>query len=275
MDFIIEAWHGLADLIKLEYAVSGLLVGILVGLTGVGGGSLMTPLLIWLFGFAPNTAVGTDLLFASITKAGGVVVHHGNHRSVEWKIVGLLACGSIPAALLVVWLLERLGTQSPQTTAMMTHALGVALILTALAMLFRQQLVKTSIETEAHHPGLISRHLTPITIAVGAVLGVLVTLSSVGAGVLGTVALFMLYPRLPAVNIVGTDLAHAIPLTAVAGLGHWHMGNVNFVLLMSLLVGSLPGIYAGSHLSAKIPDHYLRPILAGMLILIGIRFIVK
>jgi uncharacterized membrane protein YfcA len=257
----------------LAYIVSGLSVGLLVGLTGVGGGSLMTPLLVFLFGFAPTTAVGTDLLFASLTKAGGVIVHHRNHGSVDWRIVGHLATGSIPAAIGVILALEYLEIDKSTISSVVTLALGVALILTALALIFRNRLMKASLESDAHDPGRFARWQTPATVMAGFVLGVLVTLSSIGAGALGTVALFYLYPRLPTVRIVGTDLAHAIPLTAVAGLGHLHMGNVDFSLLGSLLIGSVPGIWVGSHLSARVPERVLRPILASLLMIIGMKFV--
>lgn len=255
------------------YIVSGLSVGLLVGLTGVGGGSLMTPLLVFLFGFAPTTAVGTDLLFAAITKSGGVAVHHRNHGSVEWKIVGLMCLGSLPAAVAVIFGLEYFDIPKKTIAAVMSNALGVALILTALALFFRNRLRKPVGPTDEHDPGRFHHLQAPTTIMVGLVLGVLVTLSSVGAGALGTVALFFLYPRLPTLRVVGTDLAHAIPLTAVAGLGHLHMGNVDFALLGSLLIGSLPGIWVGSHLSAKIPEYFLRPLLASVLMLIGVKFV--
>lgn len=255
------------------YIISGLLVGFLVGLTGVGGGSLMTPLLVFLFGFAPTTAVGTDLLFAAITKAGGVLVHHGKHRSVEWKIVFQLGLGSIPAAILVIYLLENVIKHDAAVTTLITTTLGIALILTALSLLLRNRLSRKSAVQRMSHTERFGRWQGVLTILVGLVLGGVVTLSSVGAGALGTVALLFLYPRLATVRIVGTDLAHAIPLTAVAGLGHLHMGNVDFNLLMSLLVGSLPGIYMGSHLSAKIPEYLLRPILASLLLLIGLKFV--
>lgn len=255
------------------YIISGLLVGFLVGLTGVGGGSLMTPLLVFLFGFAPTTAVGTDLLFAAITKAGGVLVHHGKHRSVEWKIVFQLGLGSIPAAILVIYLLENVIQHDAAVTTLITTTLGIALILTALSLLLRNRLARKSAVQRMSHTERFGRWQGVLTILVGLVLGGVVTLSSVGAGALGTVALLFLYPRLATVRIVGTDLAHAIPLTAVAGLGHLHMGNVDFNLLMSLLVGSLPGIYLGSHLSAKIPEYLLRPVLASLLLLIGLKFV--
>lgn len=260
------------DLINPFYIASGLGVGFLVGLTGVGGGSLMTPLLVFLFNFAPTTAVGTDLLFAAITKAGGVWVHHGKHRSVHWKVVGLLGSGSIPMALATIFVLKQVESKEA-ITSVMTHSLGVALILTALALVFRNRLMKASLESDSHHAGRFDRWQAPTTILTGMVLGVLVTLSSIGAGALGTVALVFLYPRMPTVRIVGTDLAHAIPLTAVAGLGHLHMGNVDGQLLMSLLIGSLPGIWMGSHLSARVPEYVLRPVLASMLMLIGIKFV--
>jgi uncharacterized membrane protein YfcA len=257
----------------IAYIVSGLSVGFLVGLTGVGGGSLMTPLLVFLFGFAPTTAVGTDLLFASITKAGGVIVHHKNHGSVDWRIVRHLATGSIPAAIGVIWLLEYLDIEKSTISSVVTVALGIALILTAIALLFRNKLIKASLEADSHHPGRFDHWQTPATIFTGFVLGVLVTLSSIGAGALGTVALFYLYPRLTTIRIVGTDLAHAIPLTAVAGLGHLHMGNVDFNLLGSLLIGSIPGIWLGSMLSARVPERVLRPILASLLMVIGMKFV--
>ncbi|MGR8933159.1 MAG: sulfite exporter TauE/SafE family protein [Gammaproteobacteria bacterium] len=261
------------SLINLQYSISGLLVGILVGITGVGGGSLMTPLIVFLFGFPISTAVGTDLLFASITKAGGVLVHHRSHRSVEWKIVAWLALGSLPSALVVLGLLEHFGSQNSGTTKIINISLGTALILTALSLFFRKRLMKAGQASESQVSARFAHLQTPLTVILGVVLGALVTLSSVGAGALGTVALLFLYPRFPTLKIVGTDLAHAIPLTAVAGLGHLHMGNVNFMLLGSLLLGSLPGIYIGSHYSAKIPESVLRPVLASLLMLIGFKFV--
>jgi uncharacterized protein len=257
----------------IGYIFSGLLVGLLVGITGVGGGSLMTPLLMFLFGFAPSVAVGTDLLFAAITKTGGVLVHHGKHRSVEWRIVGLLAAGSLPASVATLLVLSHYARLGRDITHLITYSLGIALILTALALFFRAQLQQAGKFEEVHTPGRFHHLQAPATIVIGLALGVLVTMSSVGAGALGTVALLFLYPRLPTLKIVGTDLAHAIPLTAIAGFGHWQMGNVNFVLLGSLLIGSLPGIWIGSHFSAKIPEKYLRPILASVLMLIGFKFV--
>jgi uncharacterized membrane protein YfcA len=266
---------------NLGYTISGFAVGLLVGVTGVGGGSLMTPLLVFLFGFNPAVAVGTDLLFAAITKTGGVWVHHGKHGSVDWRIVGWMGLGSIPFALITLFILKQYMAVGKETTGAITFTLGIALILTACALIVRSVILSRKeklapIDDEHSTPqntGRFKQFQIPVTILIGAVLGVLVTLSSVGAGALGTVALLFLYPRMTTLKVVGTDLAHAIPLTAVAGIGHLSLGNVDLVLLGSLLIGSLPGIWIGSHLSAKIPEKFLRPVLASILLLIGLKFV--
>lgn len=268
---------------NVAYTVSGFLVGLLVGVTGVGGGSLMTPLLVFLFGFKPAVAVGTDLLFAAITKTSGVWVHHGKHGSVDWKIVGWLALGSLPCAGATLYVLKHLMDIGKEITGTITFSLGVALILTATALLVRSLLLRRAAKvapidddhSTAENTGRFKHLQVPATVLIGAILGVLVTLSSVGAGALGTVALLFLYPKMTTLKIVGTDLAHAIPLTAVAGIGHLSLGNVDLVLLGSLLVGSLPGIWIGSHLSAKIPEKFLRPVLASVLMLIGLKFVLQ
>ncbi len=260
----------------LPYIFSGFLVGMLVGVTGVGGGSLMTPLLVFLFGFQPAVAVGTDLLFAAITKTSGVWVHHGKHGSVNWKVVGLMAIGSLPFAIITIFVIRHLISIGQQTSGLITYALGIALILTACALLVRSYLLRNSeraIDQDDVAGGRFDRLQVPATILVGAVLGVLVTLSSVGAGAMGTIAILFLYPRMSTLRVIGTDLAHAIPLTAVAGIGHWSLGHVDFTLLGSLLIGSVPGIWIGSHLSARIPEKVLRPILASILLLIGVKFV--
>jgi uncharacterized membrane protein YfcA len=267
---------------NLLYTASGFAVGLLVGITGVGGGSLMTPLLVFVFGFKPAVAVGTDLIYAAITKTAGVFVHHGKHRSVEWHIVGLLAMGSLPFAGITLYVLKNLMAVDKDITGMITFTLGVALLLTALALLVRSVLLHRAAKLQpledeqstVDNSGRFSPRWEKVaTVFTGAVLGILVTLSSVGAGALGTVALLFLYPRMSTLKIVGTDLAHAIPLTAVAGLGHLSLGNFDLQLLGSLLLGSVPGIWRGSHLSAKIPEHYLRPVLATLLFVIGLKFV--
>ncbi len=267
-------------LMDILYSISGFAVGVLVGITGVGGGSLMTPLLVFLFGFQPAVAVGTDLLYAALTKTGGVFVHHGKHQSVDWRVVLLLSAGSLPLAVATLCAINYFMSVGRETTGAISFTLGVALLLTATALLLRAALLRGRNDALAHETPMqqvarFSRWEVPATLLTGAVLGVLVTLSSVGAGALGTVALLFLYPRSSTLKIVGTDLAHAIPLTAVAGFGHWMLGNVNFVLLGSLLLGSLPGIWLGSHVSARIPEHWLRPFLALILILIGLKFVLS
>ena len=251
------------------YTLSGFAVGAIVGLTGVGGGSLMTPLLVLLFGVPPATAVGTDLLYAAFTKAGGTVAH-ARQGHVEWKITRLLALGSIPAAAVTILALSQLPKQSPAMTHTISVALGIALILTACAILFGRRLQKYA---ASHQQTSLHRHRDRTTIIVGIILGVLVSVSSVGAGALGVAALFFLYPHLAPKQIVGSDVAHAVPLTLVAGVGYWLMGSVNWALLGSLLLGSLPGIWIGSQISSKVPEHLLRRLLGSMLVLIGAKLI--
>lgn len=256
---------------NLLYPLAGFAVGTIVGLTGVGGGSLMTPLLVLLFGVNPSVAVGTDLLYASITKAGGTLAH-SLKGTVDWLITRNLAIGSLPAAALTLWLVHAffpggLGGASK----LISFSLGIALVLTALSLIFRKKLQAFA---QKHAPSVPNARRTFwLTILTGATLGVLVSISSVGAGALGVTVLFFLYPALPVHRIVGTDIAHAVPLTLVAGLGHWWLGSIDWLLLGSLLIGSLPGIWLGSNISAKVPEKILRPILAGMLVLIGAKLI--
>jgi len=254
------------------YTASGFLVGLIVGVTGVGGGSLMTPLLVLVFGVSPATAVGTDLLYASITKALGGWVH-GRNGTVDWKVVGLLSLGSFPAALATIALLKYLALDEKTLRGLVTSVLSVALLATATVLLLKEQIRKLAQRQDGTVYELHHRYLPGATIATGVIVGTLVTISSIGAGVLGTVALLFLYPRMSPVKVVGTDIVHAVPLTAVAGMGHMALGTVDFVLLGSLLLGSLPGIYIGSHLSAKVPEKVLRPLLATMLLIIGIKMV--
>jgi uncharacterized membrane protein YfcA len=251
------------------YAVSGLLVGLLVGVTGVGGGSLMTPLLVLVFGFHPSTAVGTDLLFAAITKSVGTTIHNAG-KSVDWRIVGWLSTGSIPATVLTLIVIGHLGTTSKAVTTMISLVLGVALLLSAVSLIVKDRVI--AIATR-RNPDFGLRTSVWLTILVGFVVGVVVSISSVGAGALGTIALLFLYPRLPVVRIVGSDIAHAVPLTLIAGLGHWYLGAVNLRLLESLLVGSIPGILLGSFSARYISEAWLKPALSLVLILVGIKMI--
>ena len=250
------------------YSASGFGVGFLVGLTGVGGGSLMTPLLILLFGIHPITAVGTDLLQASITKSVGSVVH-GASRSIDWPIVGRLAAGSLPATVLTLILLHRFGVTGTAASHLISTMLGVALLLTALSLIFRPRILRWS----RHRFPPDAHRSAGATIMLGAVIGALVTLSSIGAGALGVTVLLLLYPDLPTPRLVGSDIAHAVPLTLAAGIGHWLLGSVDWFLLGALLIGSIPGIVLGSLLAARLPDLLLRPLLASTLILVGTRLV--
>jgi uncharacterized membrane protein YfcA len=256
------------------YSLSGFLVGLVVGVTGVGGGSLMTPLLVLVFGVSPATAVGTDLLYASLTKTLGGWVH-GRRGTVDWKVVGLLSLGSLPAAVITIAALKYLALDEKALRSLVTGVLSVALLMTAAALLLKDWIRTIARRSDGTVYELHHRYLPAATVATGIVVGALVTISSVGAGVLGTVALLFLYPRMLAVKVVGTDIVHAVPLTAVAGIGHLALGTVDLVLLVSLLLGSLPGIYIGSHLSAKVPEKVLRPLLATMLLIIGTRLVLN
>jgi len=256
-------------LINPLYVVSGLAVGLLVGLTGVGGGSLMTPLLILLFGVHPSTAVGTDLLYAAVTKTVGTGVH-GFNRNIEWRIVFRLAAGSVPATVATIIALHFIGATGKRESALIALVLGVALVITAVTLLLKAWIVRLAVR---RNPDFGLNSSVWLTIVTGIVLGVLVSISSVGAGALGTTALMFLYPRLPTAKIIGSDIAHAVPLTLVAGLGHWWLGNINLLLLMSLLLGSVPGIVAGSYGTRFVPDAVLRPLLAAVLLLVAVKLL--
>lgn len=252
------------------YTVSGFLVGLIVGVTGVGGGSLMTPLLVMLFGISPATAVGTDLLYASLTKTVGGWVH-GRRGTVDWKILGLLSMGSLPATLLTILALKYLALDERSLSSLVTSVLSVALLLTGSALLIKDQVKKIARRRNGAMFELHHQYLPSATILTGALVGILVTISSVGAGALGMVALLFLYPRHQTVKLVGTDIVHAVPLTALAGMGHLALGTVDMVLLGSLLLGSLPGIYLGSRFSARVPEKVLRYTLAILLLVIGLK----
>ena len=251
--------------------IAGLTVGFIVGMTGVGGGSLMTPILLW-FGIPPTTAVGTDLLYAAFTKMGGVYVHH-KKKNINWSITGWLSLGSVPAALLTLWILHSIKTDVSVLNNVIKNGLGWALLFTGVAILFKKKLLVLSQKHagDKFHSESITQNV--LTVAIGILLGATVTLTSIGAGALGTVTLFFLYPLLATPRLVGTEIAHAVPLTLVAGLGHATMGNLDLGLLGQLLLGSLPGIYVGSMLSGKVPDLFLRNAIAIMLFLVGYKLI--
>lgn len=256
---------------NIGLVIAGLFVGFVVGMTGVGGGSLMTPILLW-FGIPPTTAVGTDLLYAAFTKMGGVFVHH-KKKNINWKITGWLALGSVPASLITLWILESIKTDITALNNVIKYSLGWALLITSVAILFKKIILNFS---EKHAGDKFHRESNTqnlLTVAIGVLLGTTVTLTSIGAGALGTVTLFFLYPLLPTPKLVGTEIAHAVPLTLVAGIGHASMGNLDLGLLAQLLMGSLPGIYIGSMLSGKVPDLLLRNAIAVMLFMVGYRLV--
>ncbi|WP_298436529.1 sulfite exporter TauE/SafE family protein [Ottowia sp.] len=259
---------------SMAFVVAGFFVGAVVGLTGVGGGSLMTPLLIFFFGVKPYLAVGTDLLFAAVTKAGGSV-SLARRRLVDWPVVGLLAAGSVPAALLTLWAIRRHGATDPALQHLMTSVLGGALLLTAAATFYKALAGKAQprqLPAAERAAAARPRHWA-LPVLLGAVIGSLVTLTSVGAGAIGVVVLMLLYPRLPLPRIVGADIAHAVPLTLVAGLGHAAIGSVDWRLLGLLLAGSLPGIWLGSRLMTHTPERLVRTLLAGLLGYAGLKLV--
>jgi uncharacterized membrane protein YfcA len=272
--------------VVLQFIVSGALVGFVVGATGVGGGSLMTPILTLAFGVPAQIAVGTDLLFATITKSGGAFAY-ARRGQIPWSIVLWLTLGSIPATILTLAVLHLWHPDAAQFAALVRPALGLALLLTAGALLFRAQIQSLGRRaaiggaTLAVAGGSVGLPLTcddtpsrrARTLAVGALIGALVTVTSVGAGAIGVVALFFLYPALPARQLVGADIVHAVPLTLVAGLGHAALGTVDWSILLGLLIGSLPAIHIGAAMAGRLPERVLRTMLASMLLLVGGRLI--
>ena len=261
---------------QMAFIFSGFVVGLIVGLTGVGGGSLMTPLLVFGFGIKSVLAVGTDLLFAAFTKLGGSI-NLVVSRSIDWRIVGTLSLGSIPASLLTLWFINKTDFMSGAFGHIVTTTLGFALVLTAGATFYKAQFGKKRAvdlagdikdndqTTKPVHPAL--------PVVFGALVGVLITLTSVGAGAIGVMALMLLYPALPLSRIIAADIAYAVPITLVAGLGHASIGSVDWPLLAQLLAGSLPGIWLGSRLHSRWSDKTLRTLLSLVIAYAGIRLI--
>ena len=249
---------------------AGAFTGVLVGLTGVGGGALMTPLLLLVFGVAPLAAVGTDLWFAAITKLFATRVHH-SHGLIDWQVVKRLWVGSLCAsALTLVWM--KLRPVDESAIVLLKTAIAAAVLVTALGMLLQKPLHALGRKLRTTDGECFKALQGPLTIAAGAVLGLLVTLTSVGAGALGAVFLTYLYPlRLTPPRLIATDIVHAIPLAMFAGLGHLLIGNVDFSLLGNLLVGSIPAVFVGAMLSARLPHILLRGTLALVLLLIAMK----
>jgi len=243
----------------LTYIASGFAVGLLVGMTGVGGGSLMTPLLTILFGVSPSVAVGTDLAFASITKSAGTFTHR-LRGTVKWDVVKLLCMGALPAAVLATLALKHFGTVNKELGQIIRYSIAGSVLLTVVALLFKARMLAwINARPERQLQG---KPLAAATIISGVLLGTLVTISSIGAGAIGATILVMLYPRWSSAEVAGTDIAYAVPLTAIAAFGHWWLGSINWELLGSLLVGSLPGITIGSWFARAVPERFLRGLLA-------------
>lgn len=257
----MNAFHSLQPL----YSLSGFVVGLLVGLTGVGGGALMTPLLILVFGIHPASAVGTDLLYAAATKTAGSLVH-GLNRTVDWRVVRRLAAGSVPMTILTMAALSQVDVNGSLARELVSGVLTVALFLTASMLIFRDRIIA---RYASRIGTLAPQRIATLTVGVGAVLGVLVSISSVGAGAIGVTALVLLYPQLPTARIVGSDIAHAVPLTLIAGTGHWFLGSIDLDVLASLLVGSVPGILIGSYVAVRVPEKALRLVLAATLMVVA------
>lgn len=253
----------------IAYPLSGFAVGALAGITGMGGGSIMTPMLILLFGVEPASAVGTDLLFAAATKAIGARVH-AYRGNVDWRVVGLLAAGSVPAAFATVCFIARLPPHSHELEHTIRLAIGGALFIASLGLVFTGTGGRLATKAAAVVP---ARLKPALTVFLGLILGALVSLTSVGAGALGVVILRYLYPQLPAVRLVGSDIAHAVPLTLLAGSGHWLIGDVQLALLGSLLLGSIPGIFLASRCAHHIPEGVLRRVLGIVLLIVAIRMV--
>lgn len=259
---------------EIEFLIvaAGFGVGLAVGLTGIGGGALMTPLLVLGFGINAAVAVGTDLVYAAVTKTGGAWVYH-SRRLVRWPVVRAMLLGSVPASVACVIVLHFVPNDGSEE-GLLRLILGAALMLSSLALLFRSQLQRLG--AASADPSLRRRlriWRPSLTIILGALLGILVTLTSVGAGALGTALLLLLYPKIRMANLVGTDIAHAVILATIAGAGHWHLGTVDGSLLAALLVGSIPGVFIGSMAGARLPEQIVRPVVATALLLVGIHLL--
>jgi hypothetical protein len=254
-------------MLDIGFVVAGFVVGVIVGLTGVGGGSLMTPILIYFFGIKPQLAVGTDLLFAAFTKCSGTV-NMARQKLVPWRVVGQLCLGSIPAAFATLWVLHQFSSDAKTIETAIKTTLGWALMLTAVATLYKAIKGSAKVQglaTNEAQDATKARHWS-LPIIFGALIGTMVTMTSVGAGAIGVTVLMLLYPQLPLPRIVAADIAYAVPLTLVAGLGHAHvLDSVDWQLLGTLLVGSLPGIWIGSQLTNRTPERLIRGILSVLL----------
>jgi uncharacterized membrane protein YfcA len=252
------------------YAIAGALVGLLVGLTGVGGGSLMTPLLTLIFGISPSIAVGTDLAFAALTKGVGTFAHR-IHGQIRWDIVKFLCIGSLPAAILAILILKQLGSISDSWQQYIRFSIGISVLLTALSLIFRSK-IKNWLNLHPNYQ-LEGSPRKIATVIAGIVIGILVTVSSIGAGAIGATFIIFLYPNIKPAHVAGTDIAYAVPLTGIAALGHLWLGTINFGLLFALLIGSIPAIWIGANLAKTFPEKLTRGVLVGVLTFVGLKLV--
>ncbi|HET8883597.1 MAG TPA: sulfite exporter TauE/SafE family protein [Solimonas sp.] len=259
---------------ELGFILAGIVVGTAVGATGVGGGSLMTPILILFCGIKPAIAVGTDLLYASLSKAFGVTLH-GRNGSVDWPLVAWLSAGSLPATAVTLVVLRGLET-GPQLDHLIQMVLAIAIIVTATFTLLQEPIGRLLARRGfTLRDDMLLRIQRPLTVLAGLLIGTLVTISSVGAGVIGMMILLLLYPRHPPLTLVGSDLAHAVLITGIAGLGHAGIGSVDYRMLVLLLIGALPGIWLGTRIGFRLSPRLLKRLVAGFLVFIGVTMAAK
>jgi uncharacterized protein len=257
--------------VNFSFTLLGFVVAALVAMTGVGGGSLMAPILILGMHVAPRVAVGTDLLYTAVTRAG-VVWSYARQGQVQWRLAGRMLAGSLPAAAVALgglWLLGR-GPRDFDTAA--NVALSIALTASAGVILFREQLRGLIARNTSDSPDGSVRRFMPI--AAGIVIGALVSLSSVGAGALGVTVLLLLFPSIKTRDLVGTDLAHGVVLALATGLGHMLVARADFAMLGQLLLGTLPGIYVGTQMAGLLPETTLRRAIAVVLLVVAVKLVV-
>lgn len=251
-------------------AAVGLGVGVVVGLTGVGGGSIMTPLLITVFGIPAPVAVGTDLACAAVTKTAGTLAHRAA-RNIASRIVLLLALGSVPAAIATLAIVALAHLAPHDLDRLIRQSVGIALLLSIAMLLLRSPLKRWG--ARSPRLGAMRRHRPVLTVLVGSGIGVAVALTSLGAGAIGAACLALLYPELEPAEIAGSDIAHAVPLTAVAAAGHAWLGTIDIGLLTTLLAGGIPGIVLGSLGSRRVPVAALRMMLVATLTIAGLKLL--
>lgn len=253
---------------SLDLALLGFFVSVLVGLTGVGGAALLTPLLV-LIGINPTIAVGSDLVYNSVTKLFGTI-QHARQKTINWALVKYLAFGSIPGAAIAVLFLELYRPLYTNQEKVIRTVLGIVLIIVAIATIFHTLLINQNTASRLQSKGISEKR--SMMIIVGVVLGFIVGLTSIGSGSLFALAMLLLF-RLKASELVGTDIAHAFILVTVSGALHTSFGNVDFMLVLNMILGSIPGVIIGSKLSSKVPTKILRVIISIIILISGYKLL--